>query len=113
MDKHPQLIKSPSFKLPKDLEEAYQKLDFNGFAKRILDNEKRVHPNELHILQLYFAFMGWRTSEKEKVFLKQVQVFLKDNIQCLWIKLNPSKTFDFSEKNVGIVWKMFAEIDDP
>lgn len=64
-------------------------------------------------MHLYFAFMGRKTSANEKVFFKQCQLFLKENIQCLKVKLNPCKQFDFSDSNILQVRKMFAEIEDP
>jgi len=57
--------------------------------------------------------MGRKTSDKEKVFLKQCQMFMKENIQNLKAKMNPTKNFDFSEKNLMVVKKLFAEVDDP
>lgn len=101
------------FKLSKDLERQFNKSDMIGLARKIIDMPKKVNDQEFLILKLYFGFMGRKISSREKVFLKQCQIFFKDNLHMLKSKMSPLVGFNFSAQNMNQVKKMFIEIEDP
>ena len=58
--------------------------------------------------------MGRKTSDRDKVFLKQCQMFFKENMHNLKSKLNPMTQFIFKDGvNETQVKKLFIDIEDP